>query len=95
MNASTKRVYENRVAALETLLNSAEKRANQNASQALMYEEKYYQVLRARRQGVEARQWAIKQAIDAGQRDVVEAAKQIADYVYGSDINADRELETS
>lgn len=95
MRTDTKRTYEKRIEALEGLLTAAQERANRKAARARVWEDNYNRLHAARRQGEEARSWAIEQALRTGNNNVVATARQIADYVFGPDTEADREAETS
>lgn len=94
MRTETKRAYEKRIAELLEKLETANERANKNSRRARMWEDNYNRLRNARRQGEEARQWAVEQAIAARQTPVVKVAAQIAEYVYGPDTSADSEAET-
>lgn len=94
MRTETKRAYEKRIAELEDRLETANDRANQNARKARMWEGDYHQLRNARRLGEEARQWAVEQAIYAGQtNNIVRTAAQIVEFVYGPDTTPDSDAE--
>lgn len=94
MRAETRRSYEKRIADLEAGLSRANEREKQSDADASMVRQMYYSLLRARRQGEDARQWAIEQALRTPNTDIVGTAVLIANYVYGPDHGADRPEET-
>lgn len=94
MRTDTKRAYEKRIAELEERLAKEIERANLKSSKAHMWENEYARLKEARRHGETAREWAIEQAIRANQPNIVQAAAQITDFVYGPDTRYDSEAET-
>lgn len=94
MRLVTKKTYEDKIADLEGQLAEARVVVRQRGDQVKFWQRDYQRLADARRQGEEARQWAIEQAIRAGQPDIVAAATQIADFVFGPDHGADREEES-
>jgi hypothetical protein len=93
MRAETKKKYEARIVALEELLTKSEERVGYHRNRANSWHSSWEHLRMERVQGVEARQWAVEQALRMGRADVTTAAKQIADYVYGTDTDADRPAE--
>jgi hypothetical protein len=95
MRTETKKAYEKRIAALEALLARVEERATRHYNRSRMYENSYLRLLNARQVGERSREWAVEQAILAGQGDIVAAARRIAEFVYGPDFEAERPEENS
>lgn len=94
MRTETKRAYEKRIEALEEMLVKADHNADYEKQQAKMWKASYFNLKDARRHGETAREWAVEQAIRAGQPNIVHAASQIAVFVYGPDVTADSEAES-
>lgn len=93
MRRSTEKDYEAKIADLEGQLAEALAMAERRIDQVKFWQRDYRRLAEARRQGEEARQWAIDQALMTRNPDVIGMAKQIADFVYGPDLGADRPEE--
>lgn len=93
MRTETRKSYEKHIDRLEKALEDSEDRSSRWRTWHGIAQGNYDRLLKARRQGERDRSWAIEQALMTNRPDIVKTARQIADYVFGPDIEADREAE--
>lgn len=102
MRAETKRAYEKRIESLQrdlaaalAVVQEAHDETKRHRDRAFHWKRNYDRLVAERQQGEHARNWAVELAIKAGQGDnVVSAAAQICDFIYGPDMEATRPEET-
>jgi hypothetical protein len=95
MRKSTRKYYEQRIEELLERTEALRRKLDQERRMTESWESSFHGLAHSRRQGEEARKWAIDQAIHGGwHQNTIKVAQQIADYVFGPDFTADREEES-